>query len=160
MDLHNVLEKLRELNSNIPHISQGGCGVFAVTLYEQLIKLNSSFDVELILFTNSDEFSVNEAIYKASTELDGDFTLDDINRHCVFFDHIIVKYGPYFIDNSGVYDSLDLLLRFWSWPNYMTIGYSIIKQISEYCDGWNDRFNRDYIPRLIDEIEDLADYLI
>jgi hypothetical protein len=145
--IEKVLEKMQHVNTVIPNLNCGGCGVFAHALAAELefkglkpkIAVISNRDVPKL----SDDFA--EKVLKEKNVL----TARELNASGADIAHMMVyleEEGLY-IDSEGVYTSL----RESGWSGYrhqfnMSVEHTCT--IVESPDGWNSRFDRNFIPKI------------
>jgi hypothetical protein len=136
-------QKFEELRNNIPNLDNGGCGIFAVLLYEKLKE--SGFTPRVVTITR-DPWGVKTNFKNGPIETP--------------FCHFVVRVGDNFIDPFIIANTFKKFCQNdpdWQNTTHLyCIDYTTLKEWVACEDAWNQRFNRNRIPELrsfIDELE-------
>lgn len=157
--IEKTLEKMKYVNTVIPNLNSGGCGVFAHALAAELEYKGLKPKIAVIANNHlpklSDDFA--EKVLKEKNTL----TARELNASGADIAHMMVyleEEGLY-IDSEGVYTSLSES----NWSGYkhqfnMSIEHTEI--IVESPDGWNPRFDRKFIPKIYQLVFSAVDKVI
>jgi len=149
-------ERLNELRENIDALSFGGCGFFALFLYESLVNKGFSPEIKVVHVNNNDYFKkVITNILNDSSDFEAKMNLfiQEISWR-----HFMVSVNDNLIDSNGVF------------PTFVNTGYSFFHNISEDSipiellkellkkeNLWNHSYDRNNNNNLKLEIENIIE---
>lgn len=169
----NIIEKIRDsindMNYNLEcyNINQGGCGAFALVVYNKLLEYN--IDCSVYSITNGPN---KNRFDKVSNTLinQNEYTMLTLMENGCYLDHLILKVGRSYFDAKDITNKpLTLLYRdaalvdsakYKSLKNtYLLnkIEISHLETLVNSSDGWNPRFNRSYIDEVTSLINNVFD---
>jgi hypothetical protein len=128
-----LVENYTNINSIVPNINCGGCGIFAEALYNSLTKLGNK--PKLIVLTN------NPTYMRLCIR-------EDIGINSLW--HIIVKVGNYYYDSNGRFSSVSDIIKKYDYPNLTCVDVPI-ERLAEWNKDksiWNSKFNRAHINKV------------
>jgi hypothetical protein len=147
--IEKTLEKMKYVNTVIPNLNCGGCGVFAHALASELEHKGLKPKVAVIA-SNCHGYLEDNFIEKLNVTEDK-LTAKKINESGGDIAHMMVyiEEEDLYIDSEGIYRSL----RESEWSNYkhqfnMTVEHTGI--IVANAEGWNRMFDRKFIPKVYD----------
>lgn len=155
MNLQFLSSQLREIDEDIPHINQGGCGKFAFYLGERLEKENIKFKFVLVSYSKHKETVLSSARkfvqYINTVEED-----NPVNRNNNDFDivHILIYHKGKFIDSQGVHNNLSQAGLGGNFRLSAIVPKEVLKVWNEN-DGWNSTFCEDYLPEIQKRVNNL-----
>ena len=130
--LEKLSPHLEKINNSVPRINYGGCGAFAVELYELLERLGYKPSITVLTYR---PLITQSAIGNGLENVMGGI------------DHIIVRVGKYCLDSEGVH-SVSETIREWGvsevWVNDVPI-YMLKMWVANRLN-WNKVFDRSNIP--------------
>lgn len=146
--LERVLSDVNSLNCRI---NSGGCGFFALKLYEVLTSMD--FDVKLIFVYNN----------KSSLEKGNNFINSNSNKGRVDvkgldflgWSHVMIRVNGYYIDSKG----LEKKFEDKGWGSiYGSLTYDILSEMVKPNSGitWNPMFNKNYKGVISRKLNQLA----
>lgn len=139
-----ILSLVSIINSDTKYIDCGGCGVFAYLLGSCLEQFdNCKVRVKV---RNYDGGNLNQAVPD-----NGIHIIYNWNENGVHFNHIILKIKlkgkrPFYLDSNGIYKRDN-------WIMQGSIPVDYIQGIVSQKTGWNDWFDRDKIPNIVQALE-------
>jgi hypothetical protein len=147
--IEKTLEKMKYVNTVIPNLNCGGCGVFAHALASELEHKGLKPKVAVIA-SNCFRY-LEDNFVENLLQSEHELTAKKINDSGADIAHMMVyiEEEDLYIDSEGIYGSL----RESSWSNYkhqfnMTVEHTGI--IVANASGWNSRFDRKFIPKVYD----------
>jgi hypothetical protein len=152
--LQKALERMQYVNTVIPNLNSGGCGVFAHALASELEYKGFKTKVA-VLANKSFGYLQDEFIdYVIEEVLDGEeekLTARVLNNSGSDIAHMMVYLEDegIYVDSDGVYESLEES----DWSSYRHQFSMSVKHtglIASRHEGWNPTFNRMFMPRIYD----------
>lgn len=138
----SVIEKLsndlrKNIYDKIPHINRGGCGIFAIYLYNVLSKLGYNPEIKVIYSYSIDsEFFDNHI---------SEYNQSNVKKSArSSWGHFYIKIGDYYIDAKGTTKNpLDGEYKFY-YLSKQSMDINILKDLcsKKYEHHWNPSFNR------------------
>jgi len=145
--LEAFVAEMVKINNKHPNINYGGCGVFAVLLYDKLKALGFRPKIAVMAYSKKN--------FLDSQDMYFDCGLDYYYRNRTEgFCHVIVKAGGYYIDSTGAYkDYKDMKHYRRSFDFIEKVNVDFLRACSNEKRFWNDTFNRRQIPTITKKIE-------
>jgi hypothetical protein len=152
--LQKALERMQYVNTVIPNLNSGGCGVFAHAMASELE--HKGFKPKVAVLANKsfgyleDDF-VEEIIEHVLDGKEEKLTAKVLNDSGSDIAHMMVylEEEDLYIDSEGVYECLGES----DWSSYkhqfnMSVEHTGL--IVSKTPGWNPTFNRKFIPKIYD----------
>lgn len=130
---------LPQINEKVSFISKGGCGYFALYLYEELKAKGFNPEIRMLVYEYEDMNHANRIIKKCN-EGDHEYFWDVTSLN---WTHFMVKLNGYFIDNSGVFYGVSRHTN-WSFSSCRAtkeFSVEVLKDMLKECD-WNSAYDR------------------
>lgn len=150
VELHKELEReLVNVNRQVKNIEYGGCGIFAVTLFDAFAKAGiPTADMKLVGNFLTDKTYSAEELQKVISLL----PLRSLNEfYSIYLDHMKVKIGDEYFDNYGV--SLNIAPQHELYKEVEIPVGQARKWNKESC--WNKKFDRNDTPAIKQTIRQL-----
>ena len=143
-----------KINKKHPNINYGGCGFFAVLLYDKLKALGFRPKIAVMVYSLED-FERSEGMY---FEHGMEYYWQNRREG---FPHVVVKAGGYYIDSTGAYkDYKDMPSYWYKYKLYVGSDVEFIRECSNVSHLWNDSFNRRQIPTITKKIEKIYEKIL
>ena len=144
---NKLVSSLVKLDKKFPQIANGGCGIFASLLANELSK--SGIDFSIHIAHNSLEEQMDAWIAKNDSE--GSIDLSGINGFA--WEHIYIKVDGKLIDSCGVYNYTCDNERFDDLYASAPISSNMLSQLITSSDvEWNMKFDRKKVKALSVEV--------
>jgi hypothetical protein len=138
--LTELVDELIHVNNLVSDINQGGCAVFAVNLYDNLIKLG--YKPKVCIFVD------DEKQFLEDIELLEDYGMNHYLRNrCSGFNHVIIKVDDIYIDSTGWYEDKEAMVDF-KYDFVKDFDINILRECANDHRLWNNWFNREDIPMM------------
>jgi len=136
-EIRRLQKKLQPINSIVPNINEGGCGVFAYFLSKEL----SRYEIEHLIYIdvsdeeNAEDWNNNHVMRN----------LDTIRMY--WWTHLLINFPS---DPDILLDSQ----RVWSIKRtnrgkyLINLDVKLLREMLKDIDHWNDNFNRKYMLRM------------
>jgi len=124
----------KDVNEKVCYLNNGGCGVFALKLYNLLLKLNLT--PKLIVITDNIE-GMKERI--------------KTDKYGATLFHIMVVINKKYIDSTGVYSKIKEIPHSYNDKPCVELPISVLEKWVSNEHMWNNDFNRSDI-KVIDKI--------
>lgn len=138
--IRKINKLMQTINSEIPHINCGGCGVFASLLYPFLQELGTKPIIRLVhrSETNTDLSDIRRQLEDTNSCLDW-------QQH-TWFTHLLIEFTndgkQYVIDSTGIFN----LDKSEYYACEGAFSYEEVKYFAASPSGWNTMFPRRTIP--------------
>lgn len=126
--------ELPKIDMKFSYINRGGCGLFALYLYDAL----ESIGIETKIRLMNGPFGV----LLSDDELNSCESMHDIHSRDGSVGHIVLQFNEWYIDSTGAATDADELIGMCTLTNNL-MSRTTLKNICIDPDGWNDQFNRD-----------------
>lgn len=143
------------INKKIAWLNYGGCGIFAVALYKELMDHGYKPSIVILQSFYPSETYIKKLRYKDIPEL-RNCRIKGIEPNDGAHSHYGVKIGSYIIDSKGAYkmykEKRGLSFINWKpWEMLYVCGSIPVAEL-DYLNGfgwcWNSRFKRSYKSRI------------
>lgn len=152
--LFELGEEIKKINDKYPDINYGGCGLFAVLLYNKL--KNLGYNPVICSFV------YNEQAFRKSIEIynkEGILSYELKRREG--FCHVILKVGDFYMDSTGVYEIVTEMDEFCMGYRVVEgVSYKMILECSNKRSLWNNTFNRNHISEIEGELNLILERVI
>lgn len=146
----------KKINSRYSFINGGGCGIFAVELWERFQSLGIGIEPHIWIFSHGTSDKENFSRIKTEIEALGDKPLlGDYNERGWYLAHVVVEFGGAWFDSTGVYGDFEKLFRFWRCKNVFEIDYNTMSKLAKSESGWSDLFNRTQIASIRQDLDEI-----
>lgn len=124
-----LYDQYQIVNSKVKYLNQGGCGVFAEGLFDVLTALGYKPTICII---TPNKVGMTKRVNNDDTGW----------ASCT---HMIIKVGKYYIDSTGVYNSITSMTAYHGYGYqelFVGISIDITREWNNNPYQWNDSFNR------------------
>ena len=138
----SVIEKLsndlrKNIYNKIPHINNGGCGIFAIYLYNVLSKLGYNPEIKVIYSSGYDSKVFDNQI--------SEYNQSNVEKSALSsWGHFYVKIGDFFIDANGITENPLYGQYSYYYLSKQSMDINILKDLcsKKYKHYWNPMFDR------------------
>jgi len=143
LNLFEVLKNdIPQVKERFDRINSGGCGVFALSLSDELNKRDIAHKIVWIGYGDNEDKSIHRIF-----ESNHNVTLDTFNNKGIYLSHVMVVIDGKYVDATGLYDEFGQTS--WSYRKVVTeISNEQLRMLVDNEDGWNCSFNRKLIPNV------------
>jgi len=142
MTITSMEKGLEAINDKYWNINSGGCAIFAAELCQLFNEIGVRAEIAIKSSCSNAE-EITEELRQAKK-----FTLNECNMRGFWFTHVLVKVGDVYIDSRGVQEN--------SKSKYYThVTLDEMKDFA-YQDGWNPAFDREQVPAIIEDLNQLV----
>jgi len=161
--INSITEKISKINSTIPNINRGGCGIFAHALGAQFEKNGLKVNIVSVSVSVSSVERVQQNPNKIIKKL-RDNNIDISPRNLFYcgdlsLSHMLVEVidgnVSLYFDSNGKCDIINNKLNFCKTSGFIECRMSLedCRIISEIEDGWNNTFDRASIPKVYEFVK-------
>jgi hypothetical protein len=149
-NLKEIVNQLKVINDVVPNLNHGGCGIFALTLADnlyakgiqcQLAIIGSMGTTNEVIYNNS-VYNVVEICKKRNSEINARQLHD--NGFTLY--HVMVQVetqeGTFYLDSEGIYDHPRNSR--WSIDIEGVADIETMRPFIERPEGWNRMYNRNF----------------
>ena len=148
---NNLVSSLVKIDKKFPQIANGGCGIFASLLANELTNSGIDFSIHL------GHLALQHKIDGWIAENDTDGSIDFKGLNGFVWEHIYIKVDGKFIDSCGVYDEIYDNLRFEDLYESAPISSNMLSQLITSADvDWNSKFDTNKTEALSTEVASMV----
>jgi hypothetical protein len=155
LNLFEVLKNdIPQVEERFDRINAGGCGVFALSLSDELNKKDIAHKIVWIGDALRNETEELHKKIHHIFESNENLTLDTFNNKGLYLSHVMVVIDGKYIDATGLYDGFSQT----SWLHRKVITEITNEQLrilADNEDGWNCSFDRELIPNVKEMVVDI-----
>lgn len=135
---------VRTVKRAIPDINKGGCGIFTIALYNELVAMRLKPEIVAVIecadvITEKQNREINKCVsmYELAKRK---------NYEC---SHFAIKLNGFYIDAQGVYETPQKMMNFEIRRFALTnIKPEVLKKFNKNPKGWNDTYDRKDNPKV------------
>jgi len=156
--INSIARNLKEINRIVPNLNYGGCAVFAHALGAELEKNGFKTNIVSIGFflPENDPNSIVKNLKRNNAEI----TPDSLHQNGMGLCHLLVEVIDggecYYLDSNGINVPVDENAIIFQDRRLFIDGRMSIEDCGTIANieyGWNERFDRQFIPMIYDYVK-------